>query len=61
MLWFRSRVVACECEKMYYSSMVPPRENFKVEWVGVVWVEFVSTSINLATTLKIYGHSKPLC
>ena len=35
-----------------------PQEKFKAEWVGVVWAEFVSTSIALVTTLKEYSYRR---
>jgi hypothetical protein len=41
-----------------------PQEKFKAQWVGVVWVEFVTTSVILLPHQRIMnteGGGGPLC
>ena len=40
----------------FLPSCSPQVEKFKADRVGVVWAEFVTTSLILVTTSKKYGY-----
>ena len=46
----------CNTEMLRNNIQGSPQEIFKAQWVGVVWAEFVTTSIILVATSKKYGY-----